>query len=412
MSPGEILREWRSNLAPRTVLLGALAGFGAMCVLGRYVAHLDYHPGFVRFTQWDSPESKYYPTVNEMIAIVRHEIKPGQILVIVGGNSVLRGVGQPPDRVWSKRLQENLGSGYYVVNFALNGSPPTNAGGVAAEALRKEFPRQIYIANLPPTQMGYPTGSEVYRFANWEAYYKGMLIDDPVRNAEIKYSHAIPEYYNREFAVGELKIREFFDSLFYFQDFWNCFTFTRMNLVWGAYFPGVTGFQDPIRFLDPRTVYPDPEPDSATWPMSARFPEAGVPGELDIIRGVSIYAFNKDAAGKWQLYQPVWDEFEKQSAAAFPPELRKRTLILMGYACPFYLARLKPDELERNGLSFEYAAKEWEKGGFEALIYGKDFVAEDFCDRAHMTWRGGQKLAKVVAVKVREMSQKLGYTNP
>jgi len=140
MSFIEIVREWRSAFAPRLVLLGALIGFAAMCGLGRYVAGIDYHPNFVRLTQWDSPETKYYPTVNELIAIVRHEIKPGQILVIVGGNSVLRGVGQPPARIWTKRLQQELGGGYCVFNFAYDGSPAANGGAVVAEALRKEFP--------------------------------------------------------------------------------------------------------------------------------------------------------------------------------------------------------------------------------------------------------------------------------
>jgi hypothetical protein len=414
MTPVEIVREWRANLAPRAVLAGIVLGFVAMCVLGRHVARIDYHPGFVRFNPSDAPDEKYYPTVNEMMAIVRQEIKPGQILVIVGGNSVLLGVGQPVAHIWTKQLQADLGDRYYVVNFAFRGAASTNCGAVVAEALRKEFPKQILIANLPPTQMGYPTGSEVYRYNNWDAYYKGLLIDDPVRNAEIKLSHQIPEYYNREFAVPELRIREWLDSLLYFQDLWNYFTFTKLNTVWGSYFPGVVNFQDPIRFLDPRNVYTDTEPDFLTMPMSSRYigDSASIQGEMDNVRGVSIYAFNKGPDGKWLTYQPLWDEFAKQSAAAFPQELKKRTLILMGYNSPFYLSRLPADELERNDLSFKKAVEEWEKAGYAALAYGKDYTMDDAGDRTHLTWHGGVKLANVVAAKVRAMSQQLGYLNP
>jgi hypothetical protein len=406
MTLRETFRVWRAAFAPRTVFLGVLAGFGAMCALGRYVAHRDYHPGFLRFTQWISPETKYYPTVNEMMSIVRGQTRPDQILVIVGGNSVLRGVGQPPEHLWSRRLQDDLGDGYHVINFAFNGSPSTNGAAVVAEALRKEYPRQIYIANLPPTQMGYPTGSPVYRFTNWEAYYKGLLIDDPVRNAEIKYSHTIAEYYN---GVPELKIQEWLDSLFYFQDLWNYIAFEKINTVWGLYFPGAAEFRDPLHSFNPRNEYADPEPDFLAMPMSSRYLDSTIEGELSNVRGVSEYAFNKDANGKWQLYQPLWDEFEKESAAAFPPELRKRTLIVMGYNSPFYLSRLTPDELERNDLSFQYAAKEWEKMGYAALVYGKGYTIDDCGDRTHLTWHGGYKLAGVVAAKVREMSQELGY---
>jgi hypothetical protein len=412
MTPSEIIRDWRANFAPRTVLAGALLGFAAMCGLGRYVARIDYHENFTRFTPWMSPDTKYYPTVNEMIAIVHHTIKPGQILVIIGGNSVIYGVGQPPGHVWSDILQKNLGSQYCVINFALRGAPPTNGGAVVAEALRKEYPRQIYIANLPPTQAVYPDGSPVYRFENYEAYYKGLLIDDPARNAEMKRSHTNREYYLADQSVPELRIREFFDSLFYFQDLWNYVTFTKINTVWGLYFPGVVGMQDPIRFLDPRKVYHDPEPDFLKMPMSSRYLDSTIDVELLNVRGVSMYAFNKDAAGQWQLYAPLWDSFMQDIAGAFPQELKKRTLIVMGYNSPFYLSRLPLDEHERNDLSFKYAVKEWEKGGYSALAYGKDFTIDDAGDRTHLTWHGGQKLATVVAVKVREMSQELGYLKP
>jgi hypothetical protein len=401
-----IVREWRSAFAPRLVLLGALIGFAAMCGLGRYVAGIDYHPNFVRLTQWDSPEAKYYPTVNELIAIVRHEMKPGQILVIVGGNSVLRGVGQPPARIWTKRLQDELGSGYHVFDFSYDGSPAANGGAVVAEALRNQFPRQIYLANDTPTHGGgYPTGSPAYRFDNWEAYYKGMLLDDPVRNAEIKLSHAIPEYYNAEFAVPELKIREWLDRFCYFQDLWNYVTFTQVNTVWGSYLPS---------FLSPRGSYPDPEPDSLQSPLSARFPNdaAATAAEMAIVRGDSIYAYNKGPDGKWQIYQPVWDEFETEAHAVIPDGLKKRTLMLVGYPAPYFVSRLAPDEAERNDLTFQHSVAEWEKSGYESLIYGKDFVLDDYCDRIHLTSRGGNKLADLVAPKIRAMAQKLGYLSP
>ena len=61
-----------------------------------------------------------------------------------------------------------------------------DAASVAAEALAKEFPRQIYIANAAPTQAPTPGGSLVYRWVYWDAYYKGLLIDDPARAPLVK----------------------------------------------------------------------------------------------------------------------------------------------------------------------------------------------------------------------------------
>jgi hypothetical protein len=390
------------------VLLGALVGFGAMCGLGRYVAHLDYHPGFVRFIPMDAPSTRYYPTVNEMMSIVRGQIKPGQILVVVGGNSVLLGIGQPPENLWTKRLQEDLGSGYCVVNFAFRGEGVTNGGAVVAEAIRKEYPRQILIANLQSTLPGYPTGSEWYRYNNWEAYYKGLLVDDSERSASVKRSNADGNYANLDIAVPELRLREWLDGLFYFQDLWNYFTFTKVNTVWASYL--VNGRA--LSFLRPRSLYVDAEPDYLTMPMSERYPEAQFDGEMASIRGISDHAISEDVDEKWQPNRTFWNEFERESSAAFPGDLKKRTLILLGYDSPVYLSRLTRDESRRHDLLITYSAQEWEKCGYEALVYGKEFTVDDDGDRLHLTWHGGVKLAQIVATRVRAMSRKLGYVEP
>ena len=286
------------KLVNPTVLLGIVAGFGAMCVLGRQAARENHLGAFARFTQWTSPETKYYPTIGEMMSFVRARMKPGRVLVIVGGNSVLRGVGQPPDRLWTKALQENLGPGYGVVNFAFNGSGITDAASVVAEALRREYPRQIYIANAAPAQPPAPDGTAVYRFVFWEAYYKGLLIDDPVRTAAIAASNQYAEIQNPDGGPGlrELKIREVLDHWFYFQDLWNLVTYRYVNTVWGYYMPGV------FDFLRPRGSYPDPEPDTARYPMSVRYSPSSLDVEMRTVRGFTQYAYMSfDAAGHPQI---------------------------------------------------------------------------------------------------------------
>src|SRR5271157_686214 len=131
-------------------LLGLLLGFGALSWLGWRAGRTDYHPGYARIHPAISPEMNYYPTLNEMTAIVRQRCRRDQVLVIVGGNSILEGVWQPVGDLWSARLQELLGDRYCVVNFAFRGGSPTDGGAVVAEALREEFPRQILIVNEAP----------------------------------------------------------------------------------------------------------------------------------------------------------------------------------------------------------------------------------------------------------------------
>lgn len=413
MRPIEIFRTLRAGLASRALLFGVALGFAVMCLLGHRVSRVDYHQNFLRFTQWVSPESKYYPTIDEMAAIVRHRARPDQILVIVGGNSVMRGVGQPPDHLWSKRLQEHLGDGYCVINFAFNSSLPTDGAAVLAESLRKEYPRQIYLANAAPTQGAFPAGSDVYRFVFWGAQAKGLLSDDPVRAAAMKKVDENPAWAFYQVGLLELKIRSWLDRFLFFQDFWNYMTYDKFGTVWGFYLPGAAGFQAPLSFLDPRKIYADPEPDFLAMPMSIRYPSSSLDAELINVRGCSEYAFyTKDAQGHWLIYQPVWDLFRDFIAGEFPQELKKRTLILMSHSSPYYIQRLPADEQLRDRLAYAESVREWKAGGYDSIEYGQDYTVDDYGDRTHLTWHGGEKLARTVADKIREMSQNLGYLHP
>ena len=421
MRLADIFRILRSGLASRTVLLGVVVGFGALCVLGRRAAHEDYFKGFVRFMRWTAPDTKFYPTVDNMMSIVRTKTRPGQILVIVGGNSIMRGVGQTAGQIWTKALQENLGSGYAVVNLAFDGSGITDGAAVAAEALRQEYPRQIYIANAAPTQSPAPDGTGVYRFVFWEAWAKGLLIDDPVRNAAIIESNKNPVVMNPPPGGGEslneLRTRERLDRLFYFHDFWNKVAYERFNTVWGNYSLGLTPF------LRPRKTYLDPAEDRMNTTLAERYIPANLQAELVNVRGCSQYAYGlvdatgfhetKDANGQWLLYEPSWINFSAGIKGAIPDPLKKRTLILMSRNSPYYLARLTRDEQERDDLAYLHAVEMWKAGGYDSIAYGgKEFTELDYNDRTHLVASGGVKLAKLVADKVRDMSKNLGYLPP
>lgn len=412
MTPKQILQDLRSNLDPRTLLAGIGLAFVALAVLGRQAARENNHRDFVRFQESMAPEWKYYPTVNEMMAIVRAQARPDQVLVIVGGNSVLYGVGQPRDKVWTRALQQELGAGYAVVNLAFRGGLITDCAAVVAEALRHEYPRQILIANAAPTQWPTADGSSVYKSAFWDAYYKGLLIDDPVREAAIAEQHKSQPSWRA--GVQELKARNQLDRWLYFQDFWNDVTLTRFNTTWAPWMPGLT------QFLSPRDSYPDRDTDRSLAPIPDRY--QGIENELAIVRGCSQYAFGimdatgwherKDTNGQWKAYDVVWDSFLAGIKGAFPEVLKKRTLILMSRNSPYLVRMLTPDEQERDDIAYRRSTELWKAGGYDSLDYGKDFTVEDYADRTHLTYLGGNKLAKLVGAKVREMTQTLGYAKP
>src|SRR5690348_8568906 len=103
-------------VAPRALLLGVAVAFAACCLAGHAAGRRNHLRDFHRFHQLISPESLYYPTVNEVCALARGRLDRDRVAVIVGGSSVLHGTGQRADQLWTDRLQALLGDDYRVIN--------------------------------------------------------------------------------------------------------------------------------------------------------------------------------------------------------------------------------------------------------------------------------------------------------
>jgi hypothetical protein len=398
--PSPSSKNVRWQLAAFT--LGIVVSIVALAANGRREANRNFHPGFTRFHRDIAPDTKYYPTVRELMAIARERAAGEKILVIVGGNSILYGVGQPAGRVWSEQLQRELGPGYAVVNFAMRGAGVTDCGAVVAEALRTEFPRQIYLANAAPTQPSFPDGTVSYRFVFWDAYYKGLLVDDAPRAAAIKETYrSRPATFE---GLTEQRVRSALDSVLSFGDVWNRFTFERCNTTWSS---------ERKRGLDsfaPRKVYPDDEPDYLASPDSERLPGGSrFDAELDFARDVTLHAFTPGKNGGWEPYQPAWDQLAESIGSAIPASLRARTLIVLTRNNPHYFARMTPAEQKRDDLAYTLSVQVWQKAGYEAFDCGRNYSAGDYGDRIHLSSTGGNKLAGQLASEVRRIAAKLNY---
>jgi hypothetical protein len=397
---------------PLTVIAGVVLGLIGLAWAGRAVTDRDWHKDFHRFHPMIAPEdfhrfhpmiapeSMYQPTIGEMRAIVRARCRPNQVLVIVGGNSILQGVGQPVEKLWSRHLQELLGDRFCVINFAFRGSSPTDGGALVAESLRDEFPRQIYIANVPPFSASPPAGHLDYRFQLFDAYYKGWLLDFPARNVVIKNYLAHPEEFPaaREQALGAR-----FDARLRFRDFWNWWSLTR-----GFTFP--TAMAPTFKFAyAPRNEFPDQEPDYELTPTMDRFLNKFVDVEMEITRNSTSPYYEKDEAGNWRTIGHAMARFDEYASTAFHDSLKPRTLIIVSANAPFYVRRLTPDEKKRDELAPIDTVTRWKALGYSALYYGPSFGDADFGDRTHLTSAGGRKLAALVAPEVRQLAEKLGY---
>lgn len=388
-------------IRPRWFLAGLVLGLAALAWGGWRISRTDYHPGFVRFHSLISPEGNYYPTLDEMSAIVRAKCRPDQVLVIVGGNSILLGVWQREGDVWTRRLQDLLGDRYCVINFAFRGGSPSDGGAVVAESLRREFPRQVVIVNEAPVTAVEAFGREPYRYIFWQGYFGGKMLDEPLREAQIRDFMSFDPSNRR--AAMETRISVWFDALFHYHDFWNWVTF--------EYFGTVASYREqyfPL-FLKPRRLYPDPEVDG-TDPMydDRHYPPADMDVEMSIVRGPAPY-YSRGPDGAWLLAPASRADLATHFDAAFPPSLKPRTLVLISGSSPYYRDLLAPDDAAMVRQSYSDTVALWRQEGYPALQYGDGFVPADFGDRIHLTKLGGWKLAAQVAPEVRGIAERLGY---
>jgi hypothetical protein len=139
-SPVPLLEKFGQRLSPVLVFIWIFAGFSLMVLAGRWTGKQNLFIAYERSYPLISPEGYFYPSLDNLTELVSHVGSRRKILVLVGGNSVLLGVGQKKDQLWTKELQRALGLDFVVVNLAFRGGRPTEMGAVAAEVLSKNIP--------------------------------------------------------------------------------------------------------------------------------------------------------------------------------------------------------------------------------------------------------------------------------
>lgn len=383
-------------LRPWSMLTGFVATLVLLSWAGRRVAHDGFHEDFERFHIMIAPDSQYRPTVAEMQGVVRRLARPDQILVIVAGNSILLGVGQPVGAIWSGHLQAYLGPDYAVVNLAFRGASPTTGGTIVAESLRDEYPRQIVIANLGATEQPKPLGTRDYRFIIHDAYYKGLLLPWEPRDAQLA---TLPR-------LAEDRLNARLDAWFYHNSLWNWFSARHLFT-----------FPVPMRPLlkeafDARTKLPDRENDYDDFPFANRFAPQFEARNLEIAATRSIDFYPRQVDGEWQFAAATYERFLAAAARAIPDALKPHHLLVVGRDAPHYTQQLSPEIQARDDLAFALSVEGLESLGYAAVEYGRDFSATDYGDRTHLTKAGGARLAAEIAPHVRALAQKLGYTSP
>ncbi len=384
---------------PAPIFLGLAVGFLACCAAGRVAARQQPYKNFVRFHPGLGLESHYYPTFSQTLNLAREKAVPGKTLVLVGGNSVLHGVGQRVAHVWSAELQKLLGEDYVVLNLAMRGQAPNEFGGVVAERLAVDGVPVVYVT-LGFPQLGWGSdwdGSATYRYFFWDAWGKGLIPSDSRRDPWL--DEGFFSTFAKDQQALEARRRGRIDGLTYAQDLWTYVAARFRGSVW-------TPLKYP-RFWRPHCDEPDTDPGS-TQPWELANNETVAPIEMSVVRSV-IQTPTSQGLLKGEQYAAV----AKAYAALAPDALRHRTLYVLRLEGTYYRKRLSTDEQTAYLEIHKRYADAVRQGGMHALVFGENYADKDYFDRSHLSESGGRKLAEELAPVVRAIaSERSGAKAP
>jgi hypothetical protein len=393
-SPIPLLEKFGQRLNPVLVLIGICLGFSLMVLAGRWAGKQNLFVAYERSYPLIAPEGYFYPSLDNLTELVSHVVSKRKILVVVGGDSVLLGVGQKKDQLWTKELQRVLGPDFAVVNLAFRGARPTEMGAVVAEVLSKKYTRLIYVANAEPMSMLLPSAGGPYEYLNWEAQASGEL-PKGTPNSDVQAFAA-----NRgEEPSTEGSMRGYFDFWSHASDLWNYIGYKYLFTVFNSL------KVPPERFFEARSSSQDQEAD--VLPIPQRFSLQGQ--SMRILRIFIDLWVEKDAKGDFRINPGVLAEFERLARVAFSDAFKPRTLILLVYNAPYFADQLSKDEYAAYQFAFSQGKSWLQKAGYHSALIGWNWTDNDFADRAHLTASGGQKMASAIAPEIRSMAVQLGY---
>jgi hypothetical protein len=378
----------KALLLPRAFLTGTVCSFLVLCLTGHLVSRYNIYSSFHRFHQVINTETLYFPTARQVQALSREKLPPDKVAVIVGGNSVLMGTGQRAEHLWTEQLQQELGDQYRVINLAVRGAFAHEFGAVMAEVLSREHNRVILLSCVSSSGVAAPEidGNE-YRYFFWDAYHRGLLLNDPVREEHLS---VLRQKRGPDFAELERQMQA--DCITASRDLWTAVGYEYCSTAW---VPNMLG----LRFAKPRKKYPDPEP-GLLLPHELRFPPEHRAESLKIMRN-------------WIAYRPMVENGHapaiERLAVAIPEPDRRRTLLVAVPDNPYYVNQLASHEQALYREVFTVALGSLREAGFATLEVGRDYTEEDFADRCHLSEPGGRRLCGDVAPKVRELARSLGY---
>lgn len=362
-------------LSAPVFFVGLVFGFLACCFGGRHAAAEHRFANFDRFHAYIDPQTLYFPTPVQVKKLAEERLPRDKIAVIVGGSSVMQGVGQPVAELWTKRLQQDLGDEYCVLNLAMAGGGPTEFSQLVAEMLLPTHPRLIHVCDCSLTEFARrPDGNrEIYRYFYRNAAAQGLLAPFPQRERAVADAAS---------ATIEQGFQAFTNHWFAARDLWQAVGYEHGFTVWQP-----LASKHPWQ---PRKDWADPVPNVAAF-------QSGME---------RYHAHLHEAAGPWSPEHA--EEIRIQVRQSVPAALRAKTLVVINRHNP----RIVNEFAEKNP---EFRSGYEQR--FEDMIgtlRGVDLQAvrgcvtlrdDDYLDGDHLLPSGGVKLARELAPVMRKMAK-------
>jgi hypothetical protein len=358
-------------------LIALVLTFIFLIILSHRTIKENTFEGVQRFHDSISTGGDYFPTARQVWQYVIKRAKKDKINVIVGGSSVLYGVGQPQGVTIADKLQEKLGPNYLVMNLATKGGSIMGQGLIFAVLLKELNYPVIYIADKDITLYGNPMGTSPTFYFHWDAKFNNMLRPWKPREEEEKNYLSLKTL--------NLPLGQLLNMPLAFNEFWNTVGF--------KYFYTTFSFLTPNQFWIPRNQVPDRENDPEVKPFFY-MPEFQT-------RLVENMAKESDPNSKLSLVKS-WDE-------EVPLEIRPNLIVVFCENNPFLL-NLMPQALQEARLNKV-------KEGMAALaqlnqnpvIACTGLLGTDYTDRVHLSISGAEKMTTTLANQVVLLAKKLEY---
>lgn len=391
--------KWLGALfRPAPFISGVLIGFMVCCYLGYLTTLKNQFGDIQRFGIFVGPQASFFPTVRQLLAVVKSRVKHGETLVIVGGSSILNGVGQSNEQLWTRRLQTELGPKYVVVNLALRSCNSFEGAYFVAEAMLKDYEKVIFVTSSSPSGHWDPMGNPPYAYLQWDAKYNELLSNFPAREKALaRREKVLPDDEWTAEKLAELKCSQFLNAHLNFFELWN-------TVGYKYFFTSYRSVTDAASYW-PRKKLPNNSEAYEVFHMpSEEFAKSYFPG---VCKTLMTWDSQKKAWGKEPAF---WKESEQTIENNVAPAMRPRTLALLIYQNPALRKKyMTTSELKRDEAAYDCTEELFEKYGIAALQVAQNYTGEDFRDALHLGPSGGDKLAVQTAVEVRKLAKKLGY---